>query len=52
MHYKVQDYDVMAKRAIFAPPFFDELERFIKTRCMHHEDIRVSSEDKKYVSRA
>ncbi len=38
-------YDIMAKRALCAPPFFDALHDFRITGCVQGEDERVSSED-------
>jgi hypothetical protein len=38
-------HDLLAKRALCAPPYFDALHWFIVNRCVQHPDERVSSED-------
>jgi hypothetical protein len=40
-----EECQLMAKRAICAPPYFDSLHEFIMHKCVQHSDERVSSED-------
>jgi flagellin-specific chaperone FliS len=39
------EHDLLAKRAICAPPYFDALHWFIVEKCVQHPDERVSSEE-------